>query len=63
MNRCDCCNEPLTAEATAQGWPIADGDAYICPECYGDEAFCPAGHVLSATVDTRDCQQCAEARK
>lgn len=59
---CDRCERPVTAEARALGWPIAvSAEEYGCPECYGDEAYCSAGHVLPADSDTRDCPACVPA--
>mgnify|MGYP001559820602 FL=1 len=62
---CDRCGARLTTEAQALGWPIGvppeDDDAaeeYICPDCYGDGGYCPAGHVLPATVDSSTCPRC-----
>lgn len=65
---CDRCGEQVTEEATLRGWPIPmstpGGEVeYICPSCYGDEAFCPQGHVLPADTDTDDCPTCEEEEK
>lgn len=56
--RCDRCEETLAPEALQQGWPIPAGTEYICPDCYGDEAFCSEGHILPAGVDHGDCAAC-----
>lgn len=57
--KCDRCGEVVSGEARAMGWPIpSDDDAYVCPSCYGDEAFCAAGHVLPADSDHGVCRRC-----
>ena len=58
---CDRCGHTLTAEALAMGWPVAMDDEYICPACYGDEAYCGQGHVLRACDESSACQRCATA--
>lgn len=51
-HRCDGCGEMIEAELLAAGWPVAmDDDTYLCPGCYGDEAYCPEGHVLRGDTD------------
>ena len=64
---CDRCHRALTEDETAKGWPIAapseDGDPTqdfedVCPSCYGDEAFCPEGHVLHGHSDSSQCDEC-----
>ena len=62
---CDRCQEPIDAEAASMGWPIAVDKnrteiEYICPECYGPEAFCREGHVLPADVDSDECGECGD---
>jgi hypothetical protein len=61
--RCDRCHRIITAEEIALAWPVCSLDhEYICPDCYGDDAYCPAGHVLRGDTDGDDCEQCrAEA--
>ena len=56
---CDRCRETVDAAEVALGWPIAVGEEYICPSCYGAEAFCHDGHVLSATTEHGECGECA----
>lgn len=59
---CMVCGEAIDDEATAMGWPIprlTDG-LYVCPDCYGDEAYCPDGHVLDAHSDSGQCRMCTE---
>lgn len=57
---CDRCGEPICASLVAAGWPVEvqaewssewDESESICPSCYGDEAFCPVGHVLHGQID------------
>jgi len=63
IEKCDGCGEAITAEAAAQGWPIprlADGTS-IGPCCYGEEAWCPAGHVMDAHSEDATCAVCEEA--
>lgn len=57
--RCGSCGDNVPSEAVSMGWPVPgpDGDP-ICPSCYGDEAFCPNGHVLPATADSVECSTC-----
>lgn len=65
--RCDRCGEEITEEAAEQGWPVpvhaeddSDGQRhdYICPDCYGDEAYCSCGAVLSSRVEETECAEC-----
>ena len=55
MTRCDRCHRPITAEESALSWPVAvtpeDGDPsedieYVCPDCYGAEAYNDNGELL-----------------
>lgn len=56
---CTRCDGEITADELAKGWPIPlDDDDYTCPSCYGDEAFCANGHVLSGTTDSDLCAEC-----
>lgn len=56
---CDRCGRDLTAEETAKGWPVTCDDAVdLCPDCYGDEAYCPEGHLLPGHIDG-PCPECA----
>lgn len=56
---CDRCGQTVDAEAHGMGWPVTMEDGLCCPTCYGDEAFCDAGHVLPAVFDSGECQRCA----
>jgi len=61
IEKCYGCGEAITAEAAARGWPIPsmehDGDL-IGPCCYGDEAWCPYGHILDAHGGDATCAVC-----
>lgn len=49
---CEECKSPITEEESRYGWPIpvtfhSDSyPSYICPDCYGDDAYCLEGHLL-----------------
>lgn len=60
METCDVCREKLTEEAVALGWPIPrlEDGVYICPDCYGAEAFCACGAMLSGHSDHATCPEC-----
>lgn len=55
--RCDRCHVSITPAEVALGWLLAMDDGYICPSCYGDDAFCAAGHVLPA-LEGAACVEC-----
>lgn len=59
--RCDRCGQRITDEAERMGWPIAaiGGTEYVCPDCYGAEAYCSQGHCLPADSDTSECPTCS----
>lgn len=60
---CDWCREAISPEEIGLGWPVAVPDVdgmdwdCICPSCYGDEAYCPEGHVLPA-AEGEPCKKC-----
>jgi hypothetical protein len=59
--RCDVCHDAISTEALAMGWPIprlGDGQS-VCPDCYGEEAYCANGHVHDAHSDSDHCATCA----
>ena len=58
-DRCDYCHEHVSEEAARMGWPIPMPGGEMCPDCYGDGAFCPAGHVLDGHSDGGWCETCA----
>jgi hypothetical protein len=61
--RCDRCGRAMTGAEDSLGWPISalDDGAYVCPSCYGDEAFCArCGAVLDGHSDSDRCGACAE---
>lgn len=62
MERCHVCHSTISEEAKKMGWPIARlGDGrYVCPDCYGSDAYCAEGHVLSATSDSSECPRCSQ---
>jgi len=59
METCDRCHGEITSQEAEKGWPLCslEGD-YICPSCYGAEAFCACGEILSADSDTSLCPLC-----
>jgi len=56
---CDRCGDEITIDAKEKGWPIPMDDGYICPDCYGNDAFCSEEHVLLAGSDSDYCAECA----
>lgn len=66
--RCDCCGGTITEDEASVGWPLPrmlDGSLsdveYICPSCYGDEAWCACGSLLPADEETDVCELCLDA--
>lgn len=60
---CDRCECTISSNERAKGWPVAvsldpETIEYVCPDCYGGEAYCPHGHVLPADCDSDDCPDC-----
>jgi hypothetical protein len=62
-HRCTQCGAEITVEEAALGWPIVAEDGVYCPACFGDDAFCRCGALLSATDDASDCEACARERE
>ena len=60
-DRCARCRRFITDEESALAWPVPMEDGYICPTCYGDEAFCREGHTLRGDVDSSSCDECVRA--
>lgn len=62
---CDRCDGTLTEREIALAWPVplmrGEDCEYICPSCYGDEAFCPQGHTLRGDTEGSDCSECEVA--
>ena len=67
---CMRCDETIPERDVALGWPVCvdaedsdpddDVHEYVCPACYGDEAFCRlCGEVLAAEEGAR-CPDCDE---
>ena len=56
---CDRCGTAITADEARLGWPVARDDGYVCPACYGHEAHCACGAVLSAQEEGSTCRACA----
>ena len=60
--RCSCsvCNRIPSSEELACSWPIAALDGkLVCPDCYGDEAYCrECGHLLNAIDESPVCPNC-----
>lgn len=57
---CDRCGDCMDDDEIALGWPVAMGEEYVCPSCYGQEAYCRDGHVLPA-AESAACAACALA--
>ena len=57
---CDRCNDELTDEMRVRNWPVTMDDGDICPDCYGDEAYCrEEGHLLIGMGgEGQDCPSC-----
>lgn len=58
VERCTRCNAILTRDALEKGWPVQTETDLICPSCYGDEAYCPKGHLLRGDTDSDECETC-----
>lgn len=60
--RCGRCRGLVDAEELGLGWPVEvmidDVVEAVCPDCYGNAAYCPAGHLLRADVDSSLCDAC-----
>lgn len=58
---CDRCRNYISVEEHNKEWPICVDGEYICPSCYGDEAYCcRCGDLLCGTVDVSTCDSCRE---
>jgi hypothetical protein len=62
IQTCDRCHETLDDEEVALGWPVPMlTDEYVCPQCFGDAAFCcDCGRLLPGDIDTSRCDDCDE---
>jgi len=58
---CTRCHRAITDEEIALHWPVQTEGGAICPDCYGDEAYCACGALLDATDDTSTCPECASS--
>ena len=56
---CSQCRAEITPADLALGWPVAVDDGAVCPSCYGDDAYCPEGHVLPAHEGS-SCAECPD---
>lgn len=64
VDHCEHCARELTLDERAAGWPVFALDGLlICPECYGDEAYCArCGALLDARADVTACEACRAAQ-
>lgn len=66
--RCDRCRSRISAHELRMGWPVSVDDPesedptqdeqQLCPSCYGDDAYCVAGHLLRGDDDSGRCGEC-----
>jgi hypothetical protein len=56
---CDRCGRDLTEAEVAKHWPVTVDAEELCPDCYGEEAYCPRGHLLPGDTDSSECAECA----
>lgn len=53
----------MTGTEDSLGWPIPtlDDGASVCPDCYGDEAFCThCGALLDGHSESDRCDACTK---